>query len=359
MNVSIKKQPVLKGGELNYRQAYENLEEKILSPQAALSKKSKGRRRSEEPCSIRTDFQRDRDRIVHSKAFRRLMHKTQVFLSPEGDHYRTRLTHTLEVAQISRTIARALRLNEDLTEAIALGHDLGHTPFGHIGEEALTECFQQLQKEKIYPKLPVRFEHNLQSLRVVEVIEHGGNGLNLTWEVKDGIATHTGAQTPQTLEGQIVRISDRIAYINHDIDDALRADIISFDDIPKSPLAVVGKGKSARINSLVFNLIEASLKSGSITMDPPYVQAMDELRQFLFEKVYVESIAKAEDVKAKGAIKKLFFYYLEKPEEMPPEFHTTSQDELPQRVCDYVAGMTDRYALSTYESLFLPKPWLV
>jgi dGTPase len=287
------------------------------------------------------------------------MHKTQVFLSPEGDHYRTRLTHTLEVAQISRTIARALRLNEDLTEAIALGHDLGHTPFGHIGEEALTECFQELQKEKKFPKLLTRFEHNFQSLRVVEVIERGGSGLNLTWEVKDGIANHTGMQTPQTLEGQIVRISDRIAYINHDIDDALRADIISFKDIPQAPLALVGKGKSARINSLVSELIKASLESDSITMTPPYAQAMNELREFLFEKVYVESIAKAEDAKAKGIIKKLFFYYLEKPDEMPPEFHPSSQDELPQRVCDYVAGMTDRYALRVYENLFLPKPWMV
>ncbi len=346
---------------MNFREKYESLEEKILSPHATLSRESRGRERREEPCPIRTDFQRDRDRIVHSKAFRRLMHKTQVFLSPEGDHYRTRLTHTIEVSQISRTIARALRLNEDLTEAIALGHDLGHTPFGHIGEKALTECFQELKRRypKKYASLPSTFRHHLQSLRVVEVVERGGRGLNLTWEVKDGIRNHTGEDIPVTWEGQIVRIADRIAYINHDIDDALRAGVIEFDDIPRGPLNYLGLSKGKRIDSMVRDMIETSERKGKICLSEKGERAINELREFLFSKVYVQSIAKAEDKKAKGVLQSLFFYYFDNPEKMPEEFQPQGEEELPIKVCDYVAGMTDRYALKVYEELFLPKPWMV
>ncbi len=342
---------------MSIRELIEKKERENLSPRAKLSSETKGRERKEEPCEVRTAFQRDRDRIIHSKSFRRLMHKTQVFLAPEGDHYRTRLTHTLEVSQISRTIARALNLNEDLTEAIALGHDLGHTPFGHIGEEALTNCFKKIRKD--YPELPDTFEHNVQSVRVVEVIEYDGKGLNLTWEVKDGILNHTGKGMVATLEGQIVKLADRIAYINHDIDDALRANIISESDLPKAPIKILGERHSARINKMVCDVIETSKTSEDIKMSEPVKRAMEDLRDFLFKTVYIDSQAKLEDEKAKKVLESLFFYYLEYPQELPREFSPHRKEELPIKVCDYVAGMTDRYALKKFEDLFLPRPWML
>lgn len=317
----------------------EKREEAILSPLASLSGRTRGRLVPEEPCPIRTEYQRDRDRIIHSKAFRRLKHKTQVFIAPEGDHYRTRLTHTLEVAQISRTIARALRLNEDLAEAIALGHDLGHTPFGHSGEEALNEVVSG------------GFKHNLQSLRVVDVLE-GGRGLNLTWEVRDGIAHHTGPVKPQTLEGQIICYADRIAYINHDIDDALRAGIITREQLPDECLKVLGNTHRQRIDTMVTDIIRYSWEHGRIAMSPTVQQATDELRAFLFQKVYIGSPAKTEEGKAKNLLKQLYYYYLEHPETLPPPVHP--QDDLPRRVCDYIAGMTDRYAILQYTRIFVP-----
>ncbi|HHP51269.1 MAG TPA: deoxyguanosinetriphosphate triphosphohydrolase [Moorella mulderi] len=321
------------------RRDMEKLEEKILSPRAALSSRTRGRLRPEDPCPVRTEFQRDRDRIIHSKAFRRLKHKTQVFVAPEGDHYRTRLTHTLEVSQISRTIARALRLNEDLTEAIALGHDLGHTPFGHSGEEALNEV------------TPHGFKHNEQSLRVVDLLE-GGRGLNLTWEVRDGILNHTGPHLPQTLEGQIVRYADRIAYINHDIDDALRAGILKLEDLPQDCLRVLGFTHRERINTMVLDMIKSSWDKDHIAMSPEVQEAADRLREFLFQRVYLDSPAKAEEGKAKNMLKQLYYYYLEHPQLLPPEL--APNDPLPRRVCDYIAGMTDRFALNQYIKLFVP-----
>jgi len=346
---------------LTFRELYEREEEKRLSPQATLSKNSRGRKRSEKPCPLRTDFQRDRDRIIHSKSFRRLMHKTQVFLAPEKDHYRTRLTHTIEVSQISRTVARALRLNEDLAEAIALGHDLGHTPFGHIGEEALTECLLEIAEKMPhrFPSLPKKFLHNYQSLRVVEFIEWEGKGLNLTYEVKDGILKHTGKEKPETLEGQIVRIADRIAYVNHDIDDALRAKVIKFEELPQEALEIVGRSHGQRIDTMVNDLINASSDLKEIRMSREVGAALDTLRDFLFQTVYIGSEAKKEDAKAKLVIKELYFYYLNHSEEMPEEYQPVSEEELAVRVCDYVAGMTDRYALKKFEELFLPKPWLI
>ncbi|MEW6189096.1 MAG: deoxyguanosinetriphosphate triphosphohydrolase [Actinomycetota bacterium] len=346
---------------MNIRELLEEREKRFLSPRAQLSVNSKGRKVSEEPCSLRTCFQRDRDRIVHCKSFRRLSHKTQVFLAPEGDHYRTRLTHTLEVSQISRTIARSLKLNEDLTEAIALGHDLGHTPFGHIGEEALTQCLCKVKSEnsELYRNLPCAFRHSEQSLRVVDFIEYGGKGLNLTWEVRDGILHHTGDKSPSTLEGQIVRIADRIAYINHDIDDAIRGGILSQCDLPQGPLEILGKYHGVRINNMVMDMIRSSADEGRIQMSPIFAKAMDELRNFLMQRVYMDSPAKMEDEKAKRVLKTLFFYYLKDPCKLPPEFYTQSQEELPIKVCDYVAGMTDRYALRIYEQLFVPKAWMI
>ncbi|CEP66704.1 Deoxyguanosinetriphosphate triphosphohydrolase,type 2 [Moorella glycerini] len=317
----------------------EQREEAILSPLASLSSRTRGRQVPEEPCPIRTEYQRDRDRIIHCKAFRRLKHKTQVFIAPEGDHYRTRLTHTLEVAQISRTIARALRLNEDLAEAIALGHDLGHTPFGHSGEEALNEV------------VPGGFKHNLQSLRVVEVLE-GGRGLNLTWEVRDGIAHHTGPVKPQTLEGQIICYADRIAYINHDIDDALRAGIITQERLPADCLKILGRTHRQRIDTMVTDIIRYSWEQGRIAMSPAVQQATDNLRDFLFKNVYIGSPAKVEEGKAKNLLKQLYFYYLEHPEALPAPVHPG--DDLARRACDYIAGMTDRYAILQYSRLFVP-----
>lgn len=329
---------------MSFREQWEQIESQILSPYATLSKNSRGREIHEEPCAIRTDFQRDRDRIIHCKAFRRLKHKTQVFIIPEGDHFRTRLTHTLEVAQISRTIARALRLNEDLTEAIALGHDLGHTPFGHAGEEVLNQVF------------PGGFKHNEQSLRVVEKLEQG-KGLNLTWEVKDGILNHTGSGRPATLEGQIVKLADRIAYINHDIDDAIRGGIISYEDIPAECLHYLGPKHRDRINKMVIDVIENSLDQTTISMSSPMAEITNQLRNFLFARVYIGSMAKAEEVKAKRLVKDLYCYYCENPEKLPKEFREAPPGEdynLERRVCDYIAGMTDQYATSQYTKLFVP-----
>lgn len=334
---------------MSIREYLEQKERDNLSSRAKLSAETQGRERAEETSDVRTEFQRDRDRIIHSKAFRRLTHKTQVFLSPEGDHYRTRLTHTLEVSQISRGVARALRLNEDLAEAIALGHDLGHTPFGHIGEEALNET----------GKLREPFKHNKQSLRVIDLIEYEGKGLNLTFEVRDGILNHTGEGKPATLEGQIVRIADRIAYINHDIDDAIRAGVILEEDLPAGPLEVLGRRHSIRINNMVMDMIRASQDIQIIQMSPLFAKAMDDLRTFLFDRVYIDSAAKTEDEKAKKVLQALFFHYLENPAELPPEFQPSGGEDPSIRVCDYIAGMTDRYALRKYEDLFIPKTWMV
>ncbi|MHB9095083.1 MAG: deoxyguanosinetriphosphate triphosphohydrolase [Eubacteriales bacterium] len=324
----------------------EKLEEEQLSPFATLSSKSKGREFFEEPCLVRTAFQRDRDRIIHSKSFRRLKQKTQVFIAPSGDHYRTRLTHTLEVAQIARTIAKALRLNEDLTEAIALGHDLGHTPFGHAGEEVLNE---------ILSKYNLTFKHNEQSLRVVEILEP----MNLTWEVRDGILNHTGNLDPESLEGRIVKIADRIAYINHDIDDAMRGGILREEDLPAECTKVLGDRHKVRINTMVMDMISSSWDSPDIRMSQEVWEAMNQMRKFLFANVYIGSEAKTEELKAKNALQRLFNYFMENPQLLPHELVAReSEGELARAVCDYVAGMTDRYALQVYSENFLPKPWL-
>ena len=338
------------------REDYEAEERSRLSSRAAFSSDSKGRIRELEPDSYRTEYQRDRDRIIHCKAFRRLSHKTQVFLSPEGDHYRTRLTHTLEVAQIARSIARVLRLNEDLTEAIALGHDLGHTPFGHIGEDAIGECYDKIREE--FPKAPHGYEHNTQSLRVVEVLEYEGKGLNLTWEVRDGIAHHTGSGRSETLEVQIVAIADRIAYINHDIDDAIRGGFLSEDDLPKTPCDILGHNHGARITTMVEDMVSTSLDSDEIRMSDEIWMAMMDLRVYLFDNVYLSKQAKAEEPKAGGIVRALFMHYLENPHKLPEEYRPKTRDELPQRVTDYVSGMTDRFALRSYEQLFVPKNWM-
>lgn len=328
---------------MGIRRRTEKLEGQLLSPYASHSSASRGRRREEPPCPVRTVFQRDRDRIVHAKAFRRLRGKTQVFLSPVGDHYRTRLTHSLEVAQIARTISKALRLNEDLTEAIALGHDLGHTPFGHAGEEVLNEL------------VPGGFHHNQQSLRVVDLLEDGG--LNLTWEVRDGILNHTGENRPATPEGKVARIADRIAYINHDIDDAIRAGVITLADLPQECLRVLGTGHSARINTLVSDVITGNLDNADIRMSPPVWAAMDRLRDYLLEHVYVGSPAKKEETKAKGMLRQLFLFLVEHPEEIYGGTGVPEGRDRFTAVADYIAGMTDRYAIATYQRYFLPSSW--
>ena len=325
----------------------EELERAWLSPHAVRSDTSRGRERAEEPDDLRTCFQRDRDRIVHCKAFRRLKHKTQVFLAPEGDHYRVRLTHTLEVSQIARTVARALRLNEDLTEAIALGHDLGHTPFGHLGEQALT------------PFLGRPFRHNEQSLRIVDHLEDEGRGLNLTWEVRDGIVNHTWSMPPPaTPEAQAVRFADRIAYVNHDVDDAVRAGVLAPDELPAEALQVLGRTHSERIDRLVTDLVERSADGPALRMSDEVFGALDVLREFMFERVYLRDEARTEQEKAIALVRALFAHYLEHPEEVPPEYHRAPGD-LPTRIADYIAGMTDRFALRTYERLFLPQTWLM
>ena len=321
-------------------------ERQSLSPYAFLTANTAGRDHPSTPCTNRTEFQRDRDRIIHSAAFRRLMHKTQVFLAPAEDHYRTRLTHTLEVTQIARGIARALRLNEDLAEAAALGHDLGHTPFGHAGEQALQHCYDP------------GFRHYKQSLRVVERLEKDGRGLNLTREVRDGIVNHTGKHMASTLEGVIVKFADRIAYINHDIDDACRAGILTLDDIPADLLRVLGRGHSERINTMVTSVITASENSPVITMTEEVGDATDRLRTFLFDRVYRNPVAKGEESKAKELLSRLFDYFCQNPERMPELYVRNLEEEGVGRcVCDYLAGMTDRYAIDLYRALYIPRVW--
>jgi dGTPase len=329
------------------RERTEEIERDTLSPHATLASASKGREREEPPDELRTCYQRDRDRIVHCKAFRRLKHKTQVFLAPEGDHYRVRLTHTLEVSQIARTAARALRLNEDLSEAIALGHDLGHTPFGHLGEQALT------------PFLGSPFRHNEQSLRIVDHLENEGSGLNLSWEVRDGIVNHTWSMPqPATPEAQIVRFADRIAYVNHDVDDAVRAGVLGPDELPSDAVEVLGRTHAERIDRLVGDLVHRSADGAQIGLSDEVFQALDAMRDFMFERVYLRDEARIEQEKAISLVRTLFAYYLDHPEEVPAEYHRAPGD-LPTRVADYIAGMTDRYALRTYEQLFLPQGWLL
>ena len=335
---------------MTVREELERLEHRKLHPKAAFADKSKGRPRYEEPREedVRTCYQRDIDRIVHSKSFRRLMHKTQVFLQPEGDHYRTRMTHTLEVSRIAGTITRALALNEDLAEAIAMGHDLGHTPFGHAGEGALSEC------------LGKPFRHYEQSLRVVDYLEKEGRGLNLTHEVRLGILGHTGDYWPETMEGQIVRRSDQIAYVNHDIDDAIRAGILTNDDIPKAISAVLGNNHRDRINSLVCDIIRTSREAGRVQLTPTMEKALKDLRSFMFERVYRNPVAKGEESKAKAMLQRLFEYYVTNPEALPEDFHPQlSFDGMERTVCDYIAGMTDNYAVDKYTEIFIPTGWQV
>lgn len=333
---------------MNIRESVESWEEQYLSPYAALSKNTKGRDLPEELCDIRPEYQRDRDRILHCKAFRRLKHKTQVFLAPEGDHYRTRLTHTLEVAQIARTIAKALRMNEDLTEAIALGHDLGHTPFGHSGESILNEICED------------GFAHYRQSVRVVEKLEKDGRGLNLTKEVRDGILNHRTSGHPSTLEGGIVRFSDKIAYINHDIDDAMRAKLFVEEDLPSEYTDILGHSVRERLNSMIHNIIENSLNKPEIIMSPEVEAAMQGLRSWMFTHVYRSEIPKAEEGKAQQLIVALYHYYLEYPEQLPIEYRSMmerGEDKKERIVCDYIAGMSDSYAIDQFEELFVPKAW--
>jgi dGTPase len=332
------------------REQLEKLEYERLSVFAAKSAASKGRIQQEESCQLRTEFQRDRDRIIHSKSLRRLMHKTQVFLSPEGDHFRTRLTHTLEVSQIARTCARALALNEDLTEAIALGHDLGHTPFGHNGETFLDQ------------RHPNGFSHNVQSLRVVDILERNAKGgtMNLTQEVRDGILNHTGSRLPFTLEGQIVRISDRIAYINHDIDDAIRGGIISEEDLPGECIEFLGNDHRTRINKLVFDLVESSDGKPQIYQSKDAEKYMNELRTFMFETVYFNPVVKQDTQleKIKHLMFALYDYYLEHPDRLPAEQQQMlPRDGAEEVVKDHIANMTDRYAINMYTSIFVPEGW--
>ena len=322
----------------------EKNEKLILSPNASFSAETKGRKRFEEKCPLRTDYQRDRDRILHCRAFRRLKHKTQVFLSPELDHYRTRLTHTLEVSQIARTIARALRLNEDLTEAIALGHDLGHTPFGHAGERAINSLFDG------------SFTHFEQSVRVCEKIEKNGKGLNLTFEVLDGIRNHTKGEWAKTLEGKIVRYADRIAYINHDIDDAVRAGIIGYSDIPADICDALGDSKSKRITTLVNSLVNAS--DNDILMDSDTEKYYNMLHTFLFDAVYRNPKAKSEETKVQGIIEGLYTHFCQNPEKMGGEYILIMENEGKERaVADYIAGMTDHYAITLFKEIYIPKSW--
>ena len=328
------------------RDVFLEREQQTLSPYAFLTRNTRGRDYAYVPCEMRTEFQRDRDRIIHCQSFRRLMNKTQVFLAPVGDHYRTRLTHTLEVTQIARIIARALRLNEDLTEAAAMGHDLGHTPFGHAGEVALTEV------------MGTPFRHNEQSLRVVDKLEKNGQGVSLTWEVRRGIVCHSGDELPETLEGRIVRLADRIAYINHDIDDAVRAGILRNEDIPQPIAAALGSTHSQRINTLVSDVVQTSMGRPVIAMTPEIENAMLELRAFMFERVYRNPVAKGEESKARRIIQELYKYYIAHPEKLPEDFQPQLDLEgMPRVVCDYVAGMTDKYAVYKFEEIFVPTAW--
>lgn len=330
-------------------------ERRSLASWAAHSADSRGRARNETGSPVRTAFQRDRDRIIHSNAFRRLKHKTQVFIAPRGEHYATRLSHALEVSQIARTIARALRLNEDLAEAIALGHDLGHAPFGHAGQAALDDLH------------PGGFRHNEQSLRIVDVLEKGGRGLNLTWEVREGIRTHRkprssiagiAVQPSGTLEAEVVKLSDGIAYINHDLDDAMRARIIAPEDLPEDAVQMLGRSRSARINSLVCDIIDVSAGHPSVSISHPALAAADELRDFLYREVYTSSVVKRESGRAYRVVAELYEYFCEHEAEMPDEYQViAARDGLSRAVCDYIAGMTDQYALDTFERLFVPRMW--
>ena len=332
---------------MNIRERLEQEEKELLSPYASFSADSKGRLKEEEQCDIRPVFQRDRDRILHCKAFRRLKDKTQVFLTPEGDHYRTRLTHTLEVSQNARTIAKALRLNEDLVEAIALGHDLGHTPFGHAGERALNEV------------CPLGFKHNVQSLRTVDVLEKDGQGLNLTIETRDGILNHQTASMPFTLEGQIVRLSDKIAYFHHDMDDAVRGGILKESDLPKSIGEVIGYTAAQRLDHFIHDIITFSKDKNTIGMSEETAKAMKELRAFMFEHVYNNKRAKSEEGKAENLVITLYQYYLNHFDLIPDELKVLCDkgDPKEQVVCDYISAMTDRFAIATYEEIYIPKCW--
>ena len=333
--------------EMTIREQLEQWEKEYLSPYATLSMHSKGREREEEQCDIRPVFQRDRDRILHCKSFRRLKDKTQVFLTPEGDHYRTRLTHTLEVSQNARTIAKALRMNEDLVEAIALGHDLGHTPFGHAGERALNEV------------CPYGFEHNVQSVRTVEKLEKNGQGLNLTWEVRDGILNHQTDSMPSTLEGKIVRLSDKIAYIHHDMDDAIRGGILTEADVPKEIGDVIGYTTGERLDHFIHDIVTTSFGTEDIRMSEPVAQAMKALRNFMFERVYQNPEAKSEEGKAEMLMKTLYSHYMKHIEVLPADFLRMLEEGEPKEkiVCDYIGAMTDRFAIATYEELYIPKSW--
>lgn len=338
---------MIEAADLKLRERTEAMEEQMLSPYASKSSQTRGRKIPEEQCDMRTVYQRDRDRILHCKSFRRMMHKTQVFIQPEGDHYRTRLTHTLEVAQIARTISRALQLNEDLTEAIALGHDIGHTPFGHAGERVLAR------------KMPGGFSHAAQSIRVVEVLEKKGQGLNLTWEVLDGIANHSISKMPSTLEGQVVRLADKMAYIHHDIDDAIRGQIIQEKELPSDCTEVLGHNVKERLNRMIRDVIAHSVMKPEIRQTPQVEEAMMRLRQFMFENVYIGSIAKAEEGKAEKLVESLVDYFREHPERLPQVYQERLSlgDSLDTAICDYVSGMSDHYAVRCYEQLFVPKGW--
>ncbi len=333
---------------MTIREQTQTIEAQVLSPYACPAVSSKGRARPIGEDAVRTCFQRDIDRIVHSKAFRRLKHKTQVFLQPEGDHYRTRMTHTIEVSRIARTIARGLRLNEDLTEAAVFGHDLGHTPFGHAGERALNELVSG------------GFQHNVQSLRVVDRLEKEGEGLNLTYEVRRGILCHTGPHKAETLEGQIVRLADKIAYINHDIDDAMRGQIIFPTDIPVNISQTLGYTHSERINTLTVDVIQSSMGKNAVLQSPACREAMSELREFMFDSVYRNPIAKGEEGKAQDMLRRLFDYYKGDPDKLPDEFQEIRlQEGVERAVCDYIAGMTDKYAVEKFGQVFIPMAWSV
>lgn len=332
---------------MTIRENLEQWEKDYLSPYASLSVNSKGRLRPEEQCDIRPVFQRDRDRIIHCKAFRRLKDKTQVFLTPEGDHYRTRLTHTLEVSQTARTIAKALKLNEDLVEAIALGHDLGHTPFGHAGERALNRV------------CPFGFEHAEQSVRTVDILEKDGKGLNLTYEVRDGIRNHQAIGKPHTLEGKIVRLSDKIAYIHHDMDDAIRGGILTEADVPKDICEVIGSSPTERLDHFIHDIVTNSMDKGDILMSEPVAEAMTKIRQFMFERVYKNPVAKSEEGKAEMLMETLYQHFLKHLDDLPEEYLNLLSVGEPREkvVCDYVGAMTDRFAIAVYEDIYIPKSW--
>ncbi len=333
---------------MNVRQSQEEWEKQYLSPYAALSANSQGRDTMEAPCDLRTVYQRDRDRILHCKSFRRLKHKTQVFLAPEGDHYRTRLTHTLEVSQIGRTIARALRLNEDLTEAIALGHDIGHTPFGHCGERVLDRLCS------------TGFRHYEQSIRVLEFLEKDGVGLNLTKEVRDGIVNHRTSGKPSTLEGKVIRLADKIAYINHDIDDAIRGGILCEENLPAEYTDILGHSTKERLNTLIHDIIKESMDKPDIIMSKDVENAMSKLRNYMFDSVYTNPIAKSEETKADKMLSEMYKYFIEHYEEIPESFRELEEqhgEDVERTVCDYIAGMSDQYAVNIFKKIYIPVSW--